>query len=166
MLLNTISLQYLHLFRFSNEKWQHQYKIIEELLKNKSDAPPFKVDLCLKCSENKWHQQIKSEKHRLYNFRIDDPFYYFQEPSLYQRETSGEEIDHKVLQEKLSELALGVEMQQRCLRELLEDMNNKEKENQDNMLSDSLSHNENISLPLMPMLRSVFNRARGSKKKF
>lgn len=88
-LLNAISIQYLQVFKFSNEKWESEYKLIEDQLKLKAILPPLKTDLCPKCCESKWHQQIKSQKHQIFNLRINDPFSYYQESVLSSKEPYG-----------------------------------------------------------------------------
>lgn len=54
-------------------------------------------------------------------------------------------------------------MQQKCIRQLLENMNQQDEAVNNNLETNSTS-NEVISLPIMPMLRSVFHHAKGPKK--
>ena len=66
------------------------------------------MDICFRCQESLSYQKVMDTKHHIFNLMIDDPFYYYQERVRNPDEINGEESSHKKMQEKLSELAVGV----------------------------------------------------------
>jgi hypothetical protein len=56
------------------------------------------------------HQQIKEAKSHIFHLMVEDPYYFYQQKTTPVNEIQGEESSHKKLQDKLSELANGVEL--------------------------------------------------------
>lgn len=95
---------YNKLLAFSQEYWLGKFRKLNREVPQTYHPPSApSMELCLSCSENIRHQEIKKARYRMYN-PIEDPFMMYHNKDQY-TPLFSEESKQKELQDKLSELA-------------------------------------------------------------